>query len=292
MATPHVGELARIFLSALPAAIARKAHGVPGLDERLWELLDEARRELSGVSIQTETLLYKLAGAMPREGDVGRALGAIRGADVALAAAVLAGDAEALRLFESQILSKAVRALGLDPVVADEVIQHLRNKLLFSEGKPKLAEYRGRGSLLGWVRVIARRQAIDLAREERRRMPVQELSDDWTAEGLDPELQLVDGEVRAAVREALRSALQKLSQRERALLRLAYVDRLTLERIGTIYQAPKGTVAYWVAQARQRVLELMSVSLAERLKLGHRDVQSLLGQLRGQLDLTISALLK
>ncbi|MFY0527076.1 sigma-70 family RNA polymerase sigma factor [Archangium gephyra] len=96
---------------------------------------------------------------------------------------------------------------------------------------------------------------------------------------------------RADFQTALAEALAALPSRERTVLRLHFVEGLSLERIGTAYRTHKSTVSRWLARAREEVLEGTRSRLAERLRLSSGELHSLLRDVPGQLDQSLSALL-
>ena len=81
-------------------------------------------------------------------------------ADVYLAIALANGNTDALRIFEDKLvpqIDQALRRLRLPAVTKDEVRQTVRMDLLVGDGSPKIADYAGRGELVGWLRVTATR---------------------------------------------------------------------------------------------------------------------------------------
>src|SRR6185295_2269441 len=86
--------------------------------------------------------------------------------DLALALAAANGDAAAIEEIERTIVEPLPRTLSRlrpSPDLVDELRQELREKLLVGP-RPKLLEYRGRGPLGAWARVVALRLAHDRAR--------------------------------------------------------------------------------------------------------------------------------
>src|SRR5688572_27012642 len=89
--------------------------------------------------------------------------------DLALALAGALGEANAVAEVERTIIEPLPRTLSrLRPTseLVDELRQELREKLFVGTngGAPKLLEYKGRGPLGAWARVIALRAAYDRAR--------------------------------------------------------------------------------------------------------------------------------
>ena len=177
----------------------------------------------------------------------------------------------------------------------DEVLQVTRQRLLLGmEGRaPKISEYSGRGSLGGWVRIVASRIAGELQEHAGRQAPL--LAAPEALEQLlsraDPERDVLQAHSKQALSESLQAALAVLTERERALLRLHHLHGLTMDRIATLYAEPRSSVARHVAQARERLLKQTHRELATRLKLNGREVESLLGLVQSRLDLSLHRLM-
>ena len=87
------------------------------------------------------------------------------------------------------------------------------------------------------------------------------------------------------------SSLLALPPREKSLLKLSYLDGLSLDEIGALYRAHRTTVGRWLDAARQRILDDTRRGLGERLRLGEAEVDSLMALIRSQLDVTLHSLL-
>ena len=85
--------------------------------------------------------------------------------------------------------------------------------------------------------------------------------------------------------------MESLEARARNVLRLSYVDRLSIDQIGTMYGTHRATAARWLSQARDDLMEQTRARLADRLKLTQSDLNSLLGALQSNLDISIERLL-
>ena len=198
------------------------------------------------------------------------AIGALRVSDLYLACACGTGDARAIAQFERTLLAKVggcVRLLDPAPDFVDKVRQQLRMRLFVAtanDAGPKILDYLGRGSLEGWLRVTATRLALNLKRSRKRapdgpaREPIADLDrcvDMAAPRGGDPEIQMLRAQHRELFRDAFRVTLLDLSPEERAVLRMHYLDGLTIDEICTGYRVHRSTVARWIERARQRVLQ-------------------------------------
>ena len=91
-------------------------------------------------------------------------------------------------------------------------------------------------------------------------------------------------------RQAFAQAVRTLEARERALLRLHFVEGDTLERLGLVYGVHRSTVTRWVAVARATALSRTRKALAEALEATPSEITSLLRAAGSGLDASISAL--
>lgn len=159
--------------------------------------------------------------------------------DVVLASAVSRGDPAAVSAFDRDVADEiaiAARRIDRSPAFVDEVCQAVRVRLVVADGNapPRIATYRGRGPLRAWVAVAALRFALGSKRAARPQPPDDVLADVVDREP-DPELRHLKALYRAEFRDTLGGALAALPDRERALLRLRFVDGFELLQIGKLY---------------------------------------------------------
>ena len=217
-------------------------------------------------------------------------------ADLGLAWACLAGDAAAQRVLDRLVRAEAQRVIAelRKPAhLADEVQQELAQKLLVGD-QPKLAQYAGKSALGRWLGVAAMRTAHNLTRGARPERPINDADADAIAAFVDPELAVIKNRYRADVERAMRAAFDALdSARDRNLLRLYYIDRVGLDRLGQMYGVHASTVSRWLATLRETVITETHQRLAEALGMRGQfgDVESLVRVLRSELDLTLSRIL-
>ncbi|WP_224244051.1 sigma-70 family RNA polymerase sigma factor [Hyalangium gracile] len=216
-------------------------------------------------------------------------------AELYLAFACVQGDAAALEEFERRLeglVGAAITHLRPSRAFVDEVRQRLRQKLLLAQpgSPPKLLEYGGRGSLTQWLRAVALREALNqLARQQARPAPDSlEAIAEMRAPGPDPELALLKRRYAPEFKASLEAALRDLPPRERNFLRLFFIEGLTVEQIARMDGTHKSTVSRRMASARESVLAEMRRQLQERLELSMSELDSLMGQLRSQLDLSLA----
>ena len=218
--------------------------------------------------------------------------------DLALAAAALAGDAAAQRAIDRMIRTEAERAVSTlrQPAwLSDEVHQELAQRLLVGS-EPRLASYAGQSALGRWLGVAATRTALNLMRERRPQVALDDNDDDAIAAAIaDPDVALMRERYRDEVAGAVRAAFEALDNaRDRNLLRLYYLERVGVVELGQMYQVHASTVSRWLAALREHIVADTQFRLAERLGIsGHYDdVASVIRALRSDLDVTLSRLLR
>ncbi|MBZ4415627.1 sigma-70 family RNA polymerase sigma factor [Myxococcus sp. RHSTA-1-4] len=297
MTSPEThGPLTALLLAHAPPERHEWLRALPGLEGLLEEHLAKGRAAWPSVELAPEHFLRHLARHLPEEGAPPDTLHQLRAADLYLACACAGGEPQALELFERHVLQKVSARLGTPPGVSlDEVLQVARQRLLLgvAGSAPKIAEFSGRGSLSGWVRIVTSRIAREpLGQDGRQELfsePPQALERMLSRD--DPEREFLQAHSRQVLSESLQAALAELSERERALLRLHHLHGLTMDRIATMYGEPRSSVARHVAQARERLLKLTRRELASRLKLDRQELESLLGFVQSRLDLSLHRLM-
>ncbi|MEM9190731.1 MAG: sigma-70 family RNA polymerase sigma factor, partial [Myxococcota bacterium] len=203
--------------------------------------------------------------------------------ELALALGCVEGDAEALAVWERDyfpVVLAALRSMKLDEATAEDIAQEVRSKLLLSEdGSPKLVGYAGRGSLRGLLKVIATRTAISHLRRHEKE------SADAEFEAIgdsDPELAFLKERYRAAFRRSFEEAVATLSVRERNLLRLHFLQKMTLEALATMYGVHRATVVRHLAQARAKVDAETTRGMRTQLRIDPHELESVMNLIRSR----------
>lgn len=217
--------------------------------------------------------------------------------DLYLACAALDGGERALTHFESHTfgeIQSAGAALRASETDVEEAKQVIRTQLFVADGPrgAAIAEYAGRGSLRGWVRVIATRELLRMRRRQRKEIPLEEyiLHDMETQP--DAAIARLEDVYRTQVADALREALTRLDIRERLLLRYHICDQLSIDDIGAIYQVHRATAARWLSKARSTLLELTKEQLAILLSVEPGEADSILRLVQSQLDVSLERRLR
>jgi RNA polymerase sigma-70 factor (ECF subfamily) len=292
---PRTGALAALLRAHVSPKQRAELDAVEGLEALLAGHLEAARAAWPTLPPPSEAFMPHLARHLPA-GKMAEVLRGLHGADLYLAYACSTGEPSALRAFDQAILRHIPGRLGaLSPSMVEEVLQVLRERLLVgsAEAPPRIGNYGGRGPLLTWVSITAARLAGELVERHGRELLIVDGPDAFTrmlASG-NPEHELLREDARQHLVEALRKVVAGLSERERALLRLHYFHGFTMDRLALMYGDSRSGVARKVAQARQLLLEGVQAELAGRLRHDALALESLLGLVRSQLDVSLHRLL-
>jgi RNA polymerase sigma-70 factor, ECF subfamily len=213
-----------------------------------------------------------------------------------LAQACIGGSAAAHQHFERDFLASTlgpVRRVVRDDAQVEELLQLTRVRLLVGEGRPRLAEYKGHGSLQGWVKAVAIRLALNHLttrnRTEAREAPVEALTEASLEQ--DPTLAMLQQTHRDDFRAALQAAWQQLTERQRTVLRMNTLERASIDRIGAVYGVHRVTASRWVERARGELLAGTRDVLAARLKLSTNELESLLRAVDSKLEISLRSIM-
>jgi RNA polymerase sigma-70 factor (ECF subfamily) len=280
------GPLATAYL-AESGETARDADA--SLEAALVRMLDGARRAWPQLALAPDAFLRAAARAAKTRDPA--ALARLPAADLYLACACAAGVAGAAAALEERYfggVAAAVRSLDPSPQFADEVRAALREKLFLGREGPGIGAYAATGPLAAWLRMAARRLGLNLKASQRPAPHDEEALLELPTPEAGPELRLLRDRCGQELKRALHEVVAALSARERLMLRLHYVDGLSLGRIGTIYGCHQTSVSRAVQSARGRLVEQTRRLLAERLQLAKDELDSLLGMVESGLDLSLS----
>lgn len=280
-------------LAAKAPAAARALGGPEAAERTLVALCAGAAAAWPGVAASpadvVAALADKLAGADPP------ALTADAAAEVHLALACARGDAAAIAAFDRVYLAVVPRALAgmrLPAATVEDVRAVVRDKLLLpgDDRPPKLLDYAGRGRLRGLVQVTATRAAIDRLRRDAHEAPLPDDAAELAAPG-DVDLSLIKAQYRDAFSEGFAHAVAALSRRDRNLLRLHFLGRVTLEQLAQMYNVHRATVVRWLAAAREAVLQATRDRVAARIGAPAHELDAMFDLVRSRVELSVERLL-
>ncbi|MCY1078799.1 sigma-70 family RNA polymerase sigma factor [Archangium lansingense] len=264
------------------------------LREALRRAVEVGRSAWPALGLPDEAFLQHVVERLPAGKDGVAALESLHVEDLYLACACARGLPKALESFEERLgpqVDAAVRSLRGPSEAEEDVRQVLWEKLFVgAPGRPaKISEYAGRGPLGGWVRIAAVRTGLNLRerRDAEPRSDEPELLDHPTP---DPEVAFFKRHYRAELKEALEAAIASLPSERRNVLRLYFVDGLSIDKLGAVYGIHRATAARWVAAARQEILETTCRRLSERLRVDGSEMESILRMVRSQLDFNLGPL--
>jgi RNA polymerase sigma-70 factor (ECF subfamily) len=111
----------------------------------------------------------------------------------------------------------------------------------------------GRAGVLSWMLSVARNKTVDHIRKQARvtlAAPDEEIADG------DPNPEAALGAAQDAAR--LRACVEKLPERQRAVIHLAYFEEMTCAAIAGIEAVPEGTVKSRLYHAKQHLLRCLT----------------------------------
>jgi RNA polymerase sigma-70 factor (ECF subfamily) len=234
-----------------------------------------------------------------RAGDapLARAIAELRAGDMLLASACASGDRRAIAIFlgryQDDVLRHArrVRAAGVD---AEDLAQEFARRV-FSGDAPKIAEYSGRGDLRAWIRIVATRLALDIARvkksSERPTDTTAAAFQEIAAAGDAPDLAYFRRLYQREVRAAIEAGAARLTSEERAALRDHYVGGMSIDDVAAAQGVHRATAARRIQHARDALVASVRTILDERHGLAGRDLVSVMNLVRSQMNITMGRLL-
>jgi RNA polymerase sigma-70 factor, ECF subfamily len=222
-----------------------------------------------------------------------------RDEDLELAAACARGDSAAIARFEAEHFGQVDAAYARFrnvSITRDELRQAMRDRIFVAtQGPPRIASYLGRGDLGAWVRMVATRYLVDVVRAESAR-PDRAGGDERVAEAAtadhDPELAFLKRQYREEFRAAFRDAMAALDPRDRNILRHRYLDSLEVAELATIYGVHRVSMSRTLARIREELLASIRREFLRRLGIGTKELDSIMGLVASQLELSLSRLLR
>ncbi len=248
-------------------------------------LLASARLAYGDFAPTAEALARQLMACLEEHEPPGWAehLGTLNAGDTWLCAALADGDADAVRVFERRLgpeIDRTLRRLSLSEDQRAELAQHVRVHLLVpsDKGAPRIALYRGWGSLEGWTRTVAARLALNAIRDRKGPRSLERAPD---LIGASPEFAALKASRRRLFMRALGDAFHSLGHRQRALLRLRYLDGVQANALAGSYDVHESTMSRWLASARAELLAAFE-AIARPLVTDDASVAELVGAMESR----------
>jgi RNA polymerase sigma-70 factor (ECF subfamily) len=255
------------------------------------------REAFAEIPLDDETFARHLARAATRMSD-GAALSGLAAEDLYLACACLVGApgaANALMVRHRPVIRRAIERMVLKPN-AEEIEQALLADLFVGSPArpPEIGAYAGRAPLARWLEVIAQRAALGWLRTERAqaRVAVRAGFEPWLGGDTPIDAAFFRERYLDDFEQALKEALRRAPEQDRAVLRLHIVNNVSVDKIGQMLGVAQSTASRWLARAREDVLADLKSILKQRLGIASAEIESLADLLGSRLDLSISQLLK
>ena len=218
--------------------------------------------------------------------------------DLVLARACAAGNERAWEHFIAQHRQPLIRAanaitgsetLGRD--LADQLYAELYG-LNTREGERRcpLLSYRGRGSLMGWLRTTLAQRHVDHYRRSRRLKPLDDTLDEMDAPAAEIAPQPHSGEL-SQLERAVEDALRGRDAEERYLLAAYYLDRQPLLQIARVLGVHEATVSRKLKRATEDTRKQVLANLW-RGGLSRRAAEEALGADPRDLNVNLKKLLQ
>jgi RNA polymerase sigma-70 factor, ECF subfamily len=213
----------------------------------------------------------------------------LRLGDLVLAKACAAGNECAWKRFMAvygdQLTRAAIAISGSESVgrdLADAFYGELYG-LTTRDGERKcpLDSYRGRGSLLGWLRTTLSQRFVDHYRRTFREQALDERAHNFRAHDAAPE---PEPGLLATLRHAVPSALREQPAEERFLLAAYYLDGKTLAEIAVVLKVHEATISRRLKRATEVVRKRLLRNL-EKSGLSRSAAEEALGADPRDLDL-------
>ena len=209
--------------------------------------------------------------------------------DLVLAKACAAGNERAWEHFMAaygQPLTRAAIAISGSETVGRDLADAFYAELYGlntrdGERRCPLDSYRGRGSLLGWLRTTLAQRFVD---HYRRTFREQAFDDQVHDVAVPKPVADLEPAILAALRQAVHTALHDQPAEERFLLAAYYVDDKTLAEIGHVLHVHEATISRRLRRATDRVRKQLIRNL-EINGMSPRAVEEALGTDPRDLDL-------
>lgn len=291
-------DVATPFLNALTVAsqteLAYSAQDHAQLNAVLHRILQAAHAAWPSIALADDRFLsYVAERVIPSPSvipfpDLMQRLEQLHTSDLFLCCACADGNDRAIAQLQATtfpMLDRALARLGIDPQRRYEVLGELIPHLFVADDrKPRIASYRGKGALQGWLRAVAVRHAL---------ASVPQLQEDDQALAVQPgtfdlEAQYLKTQYGPLFETAFADALRSLSVRQRNLLRRHLFDGLRIDDLALIHHVHRATVARWIERAREDLARYVYQQLSKQLGLQQKELQSLLRAIRSHIDLSLS----
>jgi len=288
---------------AIPEAI--RPNLLESLQEELWQESGAADWGLGREEFNT--ILERIGAAQNFGRPAGEAVSrqqqaaffrSVRLADLVLARACATGHEGAwehfLAVYQQSLVRAAIAIAGNETMgreLADQLYAELYG-LTTRDGERRspLDSYRGRGSLIGWLRTTLAQRHVDHYRRTRRERSLEDATEGLEPPAADPEPETPCADLEALSR-AIEEALRERETEERLLLAAYYIDERTQFEIAGMLGVHEATVSRKLRRLvdglRRQVLKNL-----QRTGLSRRAAEEALGADPRDLDLNLKKMLQ
>jgi RNA polymerase sigma-70 factor, ECF subfamily len=217
-----------------------------------------------------------------------------RGDELYLVAGCVAREPEAYQAFERRYLAtlnQHVGRIALSADQADELRQQLRVGLLLG-AQPKIGTFRGQGPLGAWVQVCAVRLALKLgAAHDRLASRDASVLEGLVAQDADQELLAAKAQYRDTFQSALEECFSALPSRQKTLLRMHFLDGMSIDEMGRVFHVHRATIARWLVAIRKEVLEQICRKISLNLRTSSSEFRSMVRMVHSDVRLSLHRIL-
>jgi RNA polymerase sigma-70 factor, ECF subfamily len=294
---------AKLFPGWFAIKMATENRHSKAIDEGILRILSRAgnTRSLSAESLReriTNTLqkyLFKYS-TEASDQDILSFLDSLHADELCLVAACEQGDetawAELLRVY-GPVVQSVARSLAKSEDGAQEIadsvwaeLYGLRKNAGSMAGK--LAYYSGQGSLGGWLRAVVSQMAVDGFRRGSRLVQLDgdEMNNGHMIQRANenPESELAVKEISTEVESALSQVLMELVAEDRLLLKLYYVDGITLREAGLVLGFHEATASRRLSRTLKEMKQRLEEHFLRKNGWSRNEVGRFMSEAVGQLE--------
>jgi RNA polymerase sigma-70 factor (ECF subfamily) len=214
--------------------------------------------------------------------------------ELAFAAACVAADATAVARFERDYvpeLHATLARLGLPPGDAEDAVRVLCADLLRGP-KPRLLEYRGRGSLRAWLRAVTARAGLRLRRPSAASLTVElaATAQPGAADTATDATDALSAEHRDVFGAAFAAAVAALPETARLLLKQRHRHRVGIPELAQLHGVSQDAIERKLADARAQLAAATQAEMRSRLGAAPVEPVALDRLIAARLDTSLSAL--
>ncbi len=287
------------FIQSFSEELRLNCSDLPAIEAVLTRLLAQARAAWPKIEIQEDRFVQFLAERIPSGAEPLAVLEKLPASDLLVAWGCTQGLSPALEAFgrlTAPVMNQLVRRARMFGIDSEEFRQELGVRLFVKDSSKRgfISTYSGRGPLGAWFRVIAARFLAD---EIERQAPAANRwtnSEMWVEQvgDIDIEKSVLRGELRGPFQQAVNEAAEKLTSQERMLLQQYYTHHVGIDGLAKILGVHRSNASRAIVRARAQFLSVVKQRLGQQLKLGSKDLDSIVRLFRSDLTISLGGILK